>query len=138
MVGILHDDTPTLSHNFENVTGTLAASHMVSHVQSRPTDQKWQYYYVAFPFPDSFGNLGEIMVGVSTTGEQIQNDGRVYAGDAVSSTTVELPSFTQLEFEEVKGTLKYISSKLTILFCAKLHSPPCLHVTDNCRGIGIE
>ena len=105
-MGILKDNSPLIVPNFENVTGTLAAADLIYHVQSRPDDQRWQYYYVVVPFDDAFGNQGEIMVGVSTTGEQIQDDGRVFEGDSVSSTSVVLPSFTQLEFEQVKEGLE--------------------------------
>ena len=78
---------------------------------------------------DAFGNVGEIMIGVSSTGEQIQNDGRVYASDAVSSTSVELPTFTQVEFEEVKG--KLVVQLLPLLFCAKIiRTTTCHTVTE--------
>ena len=74
----------------------------IGHVQSRPNHHKWQYYYVTFPFPDYANNLGEIVVGVSSTGEPIQNDGLVYASDAVSATSVVLPSFGNEEFTAIK------------------------------------
>ena len=104
---ILYDATPLSVPNFEDFTETLVVAQAINHVQSRPHNHGWRCYYVAFPFQDPFGKLGEIMVGVSTTGEQIQSVGRVFEGEAVSGTTVELPSFTQLEFEEVKGKLEY-------------------------------
>lgn len=49
--------------------------------------------------------MGELIVGVSTTGEQIQNDGRVYAGEAVNESTVKLPTFGNEEFAAVKDGL---------------------------------
>ena len=131
LVGIVYDGTAKFEPNFANITGTLAAAQVINHVQSRPNDQMWQYYFVAFPFVDYKGNLGEIMVGVSTTGEQIQNDGRVFQSDAVSSTSVELPSFTQAEFDEVKGKLNYPLGNMFTSFLS--HQPH----TNNCSLISM-
>ena len=53
LVGILDDDTPSYGPDFSAITGTLAGNAMVNHVQSRPNNQNWQYYYVNFPFADA-------------------------------------------------------------------------------------
>ena len=97
---------------------------LVPHVQSRPDDQSWQYYYIAFPAEDHLGNMGEMLVGVASTGEQISNDGRVYEGESISDSTVDLPSFGMDEFMAVKEGLGTNNDVLTQLGWSPLGSIP--------------
>jgi hypothetical protein len=54
-------------------------------------------------------------VGVSTTGELIEDDGRVYAGENLTGGVVSLPSLKQPGFEAVVAGIKANHEILTEL-----------------------
>lgn len=56
-----------------------------------------------------------MIVGVSTTGELIEDDGRVYAGENLTGGVVSLPSLKQPGFEAVVAGIKANHEILTEL-----------------------
>ena len=101
-------------------------SDYLGHVQNRPDDHDWQFYFITAPVDLTALSLGfgEVMVGVCSTGEVIASDGRVYEGEAVTAETVTLPSFGRKGFNALKECIEYNDKILTELGWIPAESDP--------------
>jgi len=90
----------TTSIEFDYSTVDVAGESILGHLQTRPDHHRWQYYYTT-------AGESNMLITVSTTGELIEDDGRVYAGRALGPDTVDLPTLQQAGFEAImEGIMK--------------------------------
>lgn len=100
LIGVLDSRaaTPFFNATASNVTADIGGEAIIGHLQTRPENHTWQYYFVT-------AGASNMIIGVSTTGELIEDDGRVYEGDAIGPDTVKLPSLNQRGYEAITDGL---------------------------------